>query len=136
MTPAHTPQVAFQQADYVAWNVWAAMNDRALLPFRYQHLGSMLALGATNAAVALPVPVPLPLQTTVQSSPLGGCCFAGVLRFLVPDGASSLGWCSVVGVLGAGGHHHQPDLRSPGQGRRDLGCWGLGDHTQQQYHAG
>jgi NADH dehydrogenase FAD-containing subunit len=65
------PQVAFQQADYVAWNVWAAMAGRPLLPFRYQHLGSMMSLGSSNAAVALPLPVPLPLQTTVQSSPLG-----------------------------------------------------------------
>jgi hypothetical protein len=27
-------QVAFQQADYAAWNVWAAMCGRPLLPFR------------------------------------------------------------------------------------------------------
>jgi hypothetical protein len=27
-------QVAFQQADYVAWNLWAAINNRPLLPFR------------------------------------------------------------------------------------------------------
>ena len=29
-------QVAFQQADYVAWNLWASLNGRELLPFRYQ----------------------------------------------------------------------------------------------------
>jgi NADH dehydrogenase FAD-containing subunit len=29
-----TAQVAFQQADYAAWNVWSAINGRALLPFR------------------------------------------------------------------------------------------------------
>ena len=38
-------QVAFQQADYVAWNLWAAINNRPLLPFRYQHLGDMMSLG-------------------------------------------------------------------------------------------
>ena len=41
-----TPQVAFQQADYVAWNVWAGINRRPLLPFKYQHLGDMMSLGA------------------------------------------------------------------------------------------
>jgi hypothetical protein len=30
-----TAQVAFQQADYAAWNIWAAMNGRPLLPFRW-----------------------------------------------------------------------------------------------------
>lgn len=29
-----TAQVAFQQADYAAWNVWSAINGRPLLPFR------------------------------------------------------------------------------------------------------
>lgn len=32
---AGTAQVAFQQADYVGWNLWAAINNRPLLPFRY-----------------------------------------------------------------------------------------------------
>eukprot|EP00854_Cymbomonas_tetramitiformis_P006359 gene6359-7620_t len=50
-----TAQVAFQAADYAAWNVWASVNKRPLLPFRYQHLGDMMALGAADAAVALPV---------------------------------------------------------------------------------
>lgn len=27
-------QVAFQQADFTGWNLWAAINDRPLLPFR------------------------------------------------------------------------------------------------------
>ena len=31
---SHLIQVAFQQADYVAWNLWAAINNRPLLPFR------------------------------------------------------------------------------------------------------
>ena len=38
-------QVAFQQADYVAWNLWASINQRPLLPFKYQHLGDMMSLG-------------------------------------------------------------------------------------------
>jgi demethylphylloquinone reductase len=29
-----TAQVAFQQADYAAWNLWSAINGRPLLPFR------------------------------------------------------------------------------------------------------
>lgn len=29
-----TAQVAFQQADYVAWNLWASINGRQLLSFR------------------------------------------------------------------------------------------------------
>ena len=28
-------QVAFQQADYAGWNLWAAINNRPLLPFRF-----------------------------------------------------------------------------------------------------
>lgn len=38
-----TAQVAFQQADYAAWNLWASINGRPLLPFRRvkKHLGSM-----------------------------------------------------------------------------------------------
>ena len=39
-------QVAFQQADYVAWNLWSSINARPLLPFKYQHLGDMMSLGA------------------------------------------------------------------------------------------
>ena len=46
-----TAQVAFQQADYAAWNVWAAINRKPLLNFSYQHLGDMMSLGSTNGAV-------------------------------------------------------------------------------------
>eukprot|EP00879_Flechtneria_rotunda_P005955 GHRR01006261.1.p1 GENE.GHRR01006261.1~~GHRR01006261.1.p1 ORF type:complete len:631 (+),score=240.17 GHRR01006261.1:87-1979(+) len=66
-----TAQVAFQQADYAAWNIWSAINGRALLPFRYQHLGDMMSLGAANAAVALPVRLPGELTSTISNSPLG-----------------------------------------------------------------
>jgi NADH dehydrogenase len=47
-----TAQVAFQQSDYCAWNVWASLTDRPMLPFRYQPLGEMLSLGQDTAAIA------------------------------------------------------------------------------------
>lgn len=47
-----TAQVAFQQSDYCAWNVWASLTNRPLLPFRYQPLGEMLSLGTDSAALA------------------------------------------------------------------------------------
>ena len=50
-----TAQVAFQQADYAAWNLWALTQGRPLLPFRYQHLGEMMSLGSAAAAVQLPL---------------------------------------------------------------------------------
>ncbi|MCO5575937.1 hypothetical protein L7F22_029744 [Adiantum nelumboides] len=48
-----TAQVAFQQADYCGWNLWAAINNRPLLPFRYQNLGEMMTLGRNDAAVTV-----------------------------------------------------------------------------------
>ncbi len=47
-----TAQAAFQQADYTAWNVWASLTNRPLLPFKYQHLGEMMALGVDNATLS------------------------------------------------------------------------------------
>lgn len=47
-----TAQAAFQQADYAGWNVWASLGDRPLLPFRYLHLGEMMALGVDTATVS------------------------------------------------------------------------------------
>ncbi|MBE9114456.1 NAD(P)/FAD-dependent oxidoreductase [Lusitaniella coriacea LEGE 07157] len=47
-----TAQVAIQQADYCAWNLWASLTNRPLLPFRYQPLGEMMALGIENATVS------------------------------------------------------------------------------------
>jgi demethylphylloquinone reductase len=46
-----TAQSAFQQADYTAWNVWATLTNHPLLPFRYQQLGEMMALGKDNATL-------------------------------------------------------------------------------------
>ncbi len=47
-----TAQSALQQADCVAWNIWASLSDRPLLPFHYQHLGEMLTLGNDAAALS------------------------------------------------------------------------------------
>ncbi len=46
-----TAQAAIQQADYCAWNIWASLTDRPLLPFQYQGLGEMMALGIDNATL-------------------------------------------------------------------------------------
>jgi len=66
-----TAQVALQQADFVAWNIWASINNRPLLNFQYQHLGNMMSLGASRGAVALPIPVPPPISAAIKSSPFG-----------------------------------------------------------------
>ncbi|NER32622.1 MAG: NAD(P)/FAD-dependent oxidoreductase [Oscillatoria sp. SIO1A7] len=47
-----TAQVAIQQADYVAWNIWASLCDRPMLPFRYKDLGEMMTLGQDNATLS------------------------------------------------------------------------------------
>lgn len=44
-----TAQVAFQQADYAGWNIWASLTERPLLPFRYQPFGELMTLGTDNA---------------------------------------------------------------------------------------
>lgn len=46
-----TAQAAFQQSDCVGWNLWADLRDRPLLPFHYQHLGEMIALGIDSATL-------------------------------------------------------------------------------------
>lgn len=46
-----TAQAAFQQSDYVGWNIWASLTHRPLLPFRYQYLGEMLTLGINEATL-------------------------------------------------------------------------------------
>jgi demethylphylloquinone reductase len=48
----NTAQVAFQQSDYCAWNIWASLEEKPLLPFQYQPLGEMLALGVDNATLS------------------------------------------------------------------------------------
>lgn len=46
-----TAQVAFQQSDYCAWNIWASITNRPLLSFRYQPLGEIMTLGTDNATI-------------------------------------------------------------------------------------
>ncbi|MDJ0725168.1 MAG: NAD(P)/FAD-dependent oxidoreductase [Prochloraceae cyanobacterium] len=46
-----TAQVAFQQSDYCAWNVWASLTGRPMLEFRYQPLGEMMTLGTNSATL-------------------------------------------------------------------------------------
>jgi NADH dehydrogenase len=47
-----TAQAAFQQSDYCAWNIWASITERPLLPFRYLSLGEMMALGVDSATIS------------------------------------------------------------------------------------
>lgn len=47
-----TAQAAFQQSDFVAWNVWSSMTARPLLAFRYTDLGEMMTLGTDNAVLS------------------------------------------------------------------------------------
>jgi len=47
-----TAQVAYQQADYVAWNLWAGITGRPPLPFHYFPLGEMLSLGLDSATLS------------------------------------------------------------------------------------
>jgi NADH dehydrogenase len=51
LLPANA-QVAFQQADYCAWNIWASLENKPLLPFQFQPLGEMLALGTDHATIS------------------------------------------------------------------------------------
>jgi demethylphylloquinone reductase len=47
-----TAQAAFQQADYVGWNIWASLSNKPLLAFRYHNLGEMMTLGKDNATLS------------------------------------------------------------------------------------
>ena len=44
-------QVAYQQSDYCAWNIWASATNRPLLSFRYQPLGEIMTLGTDKATI-------------------------------------------------------------------------------------
>merc|ERR1711924_369182 len=50
-----TAQVAMQQAEFAAWNVWFSINGQPPVPFRYQHLGNMMGFGRDRGAVTLPL---------------------------------------------------------------------------------
>jgi len=45
-------QAAYQQSDFAAWNIWASLCDRPLLPFQYQNLGEMVTLGTDSATIS------------------------------------------------------------------------------------
>lgn len=62
----NTAQVALQQADFVAWNVWSSLTDRPLLAFHYTNLGEMMTLGDDNAVL----------------SAMGGIQFDGPLAYI------------------------------------------------------
>ena len=47
-----TAQAAIQQADFCAWNIWASINNKPLLPFRHSALGEMLSLGIDDASIS------------------------------------------------------------------------------------
>lgn len=101
-----TAQVAIQQADYAAWNVWAAINNRTLLPFRYQHLGSMMALGTLNGAVAVPLQLPAALTSAIRATPLSGVLDLAGIQLGDEDsvglgGAGAAGGVTVQGPLAA-----------------------------------
>ncbi|AGY57431.1 NAD(P)/FAD-dependent oxidoreductase [Gloeobacter kilaueensis] len=46
-------QLAFQQAGFCAWNLWASLNNRPLLAFRYAPLGQLLGLGIDSGVASL-----------------------------------------------------------------------------------
>lgn len=49
---AQNAQVAVQQSDYASYNVWASLNGKEPMAFRYLKLGEMLAFGPTDASVS------------------------------------------------------------------------------------
>ncbi|KAL2504684.1 NAD(P)H dehydrogenase C1 [Abeliophyllum distichum] len=73
-----TAQVVLQQADFVGWNLWAAINGRPLLPFRFQNVGEMMTLGRYDAAVS-----PSFLEGITLRGPIGHTArkFACLTRF-------------------------------------------------------
>ncbi|MEI6427050.1 MAG: NAD(P)/FAD-dependent oxidoreductase [Pseudanabaena sp. ELA607] len=48
-----TAQVAFQQANYAATNIWATLHHQPLQPFQYVPLGEMMTLGMDDAAMSV-----------------------------------------------------------------------------------
>jgi NADH:ubiquinone reductase (non-electrogenic) len=50
-----TAQVAMQQSEVAAWNIWSCINGQPPVPFRYQHLGNMMGFGRDRGAVTLPL---------------------------------------------------------------------------------
>lgn len=52
LVPA-TAQVAFQQSQYCAWNIWASLNQKNLVPFSYIPLGEFISLGIDGATASI-----------------------------------------------------------------------------------
>ncbi|MCY7331512.1 MAG: FAD-dependent oxidoreductase, partial [Pseudanabaena sp. CAN_BIN31] len=52
LVPA-TAQVAFQQSQYCAWNVWASLNQKSMVPFSYIPLGEFISLGIDGATASI-----------------------------------------------------------------------------------
>ena len=74
-----TAQVAFQQSDYAAWNIWASIMGKQLLPFRYQHLGDMMLLGSSDAAMT-----PLGIDDFTVDGPLAAIVRKAAYLYRMP----------------------------------------------------
>jgi NADH dehydrogenase len=48
-----TAQVAFQQSQYCAWNIWASLNQKPLVNFSYIPLGEFISLGVDGAVASI-----------------------------------------------------------------------------------
>ncbi|HBC43662.1 MAG TPA: FAD-dependent oxidoreductase [Pseudanabaena sp.] len=48
-----TAQVAFQQSQYCAWNIWASLNQKSLVNFNYIPLGEFISLGIDGATASI-----------------------------------------------------------------------------------
>lgn len=48
-----TAQVAFQQSQYCAWNIWASLNQKPLVNFSYIRLGEFISLGIDGATASI-----------------------------------------------------------------------------------
>lgn len=108
----NTAQVAFQQADYVAWNVWSSINHRPLLPFKYQHLGEAMSLGKINAAITAPFEVPTEVSQVLQNGAIKP--FIDAVGIRLAGSGSSKGLTiegPLAGVLRRGAYwYRQPTL--------------------------
>ena len=130
-----TAQVALQQADYVAWNIWASINNRPLLNFQYQHLGNMMSLGASKGAVALPIPVPPPVSAALKASPFGDILKAVGVSVNTTFGGASDG-ITIQGPAGALLRRAAYLYRQPTDGQRLSVVTGWGQLVQDRVKRG
>lgn len=90
--PAGTSTYALYFKHVTSTCIAICYRDRATALFtasRYQHLGSMMALGQLNAAVALPLELPTPLTDAVKASPLGPLLAAAGVSLGGPSSAAA-----------------------------------------------